>query len=668
MHEVENKAIKLYEKNLEFFSKNHTNILYKIQALNNAIDTANYTPKYDLEYIKNYFDVKELSSNNYLYAQDSMKISKKISNLVNYNKTSYLFDGFPLYYQLEKHLDELGDKGKGLEGVYPIMTYYLDNTASDDEMKIIEKFIFIGTGLGFHIPIIDNNIKATEYFIIEDDLELFNLSLFCTPYYEFNDNVSLFFSIAEDDNTFVNSFNKFLLGSWFLNRYIKYSHFPSHSDKKIKLIQNVISSQDFTMFQYKTFLNKQLRPLEHINNGYSTVNLASHLKDTIFSEHPVLVLGSGPSLQDNLPWIKDNHNKFILVAVSSSLKILYENNITPDLVVHLDGFDVALNLFNTFPVAEFLKNSILLFGSFVPSGVKEIFTKEQCFFLEEDTFYFEGFTSVNGSCVGSTSILQSIMLDSKDIYLLGLDFAINSESGQTHSKGHVTTKKVDISTKDKLNTNMSIRNNLFSVEGNLSKNAHTNSLFHASIQNLYILIPKIKKDYQNIYNLCNGAKLNRTIPTNIVDIDILKYDVLDKESIQHGIYKTLKSKSANKLSMADVESLKRRVTITQEIKSHIMQYKANVSTHTADNYLYDSLGIISTILHYDGERETNRLVRTYNLYFKYTLPIIMDLLNTKGLKNTKRHIKKLDKLFIAEMLVIADIYEKTISEFIEERC
>ena len=46
----------------------------------------------------------------------------------------------------------------------------------------------------------------------------------------------------------------------------------------------------------------------------------------------------------------------------------------------------------------------------------------------------------------------------------------------------------------------------------------------------------------------------------------------------------------------------------------------------------------------------------------------MDLLNTKDLKNTRRHMKKLDKMFIDEMLVIEGIYEKTLEEFIQKRC
>lgn len=666
MEEIEQKAMQTYEKNLEFFAKNHIDVFKKIQAYNGTIENAPQISRYDLEYMKNYFDVKDIKSGHYLYSDNSDSVSTKLSQRVTFSKDSYIFDGFPLYHNYENAIEKLDDKALGLEGIFPIMTYYLDNTNSKDNMKSIDKFIIIGTGLGLHIPLIDKKINAKEYLIIENDLELFNLSLFCTPYYEFEKNVSLSFSIAEDENSFVHTFGTFLAKSWFLNRYLKYSYFPAHSNKTIKLIQSVLSSQVFIVFQYKTFLNKQLKPLEYINNEYNIVDLSKHLSDTAFSSKPSIVIGAGPSLQKNIEWLKKNHDKFIVIAVSSSLKLLYENNITPDLVVHLDGFDAAINLFNNFPVQEFLKNSLLLFGSFAPTNVRKMFKKEQCFFLEEDTFYFDGYTSKPASCVGSTSLLHSIMLDSREIYLLGLDFAVDSKTGRTHSEGHVTKKQIDLSTKDELKSSMSYQKNIFPVTGNFDGTVYTNASFHASVQKLHSTVPKIKRDYQNIYNLNSGAKLTQTTPLQIDDINTGELETIDKNLLNVEILNTLTLKSSQNLSADDIKSLKKRVEIAKEIKSYILKYQNSCSISNADSYLDDLLGIVSKILHHKG-RESDNLILTYTLFFQYSLPIIMDLLNTKNLKNTKRHIKKLDKLLVKEMLLIESIYEKTIEEFILSR-
>jgi len=56
----------------------------------------------------------------------------------------------------------------------------------------------------------------------------------------------------------------------------------------------------------------------------------------------VLVIGSGPSLQQAIPKLK-NHKKVVKIAADSSIKLLVENKIIPDIVVtDLDGDETIL--------------------------------------------------------------------------------------------------------------------------------------------------------------------------------------------------------------------------------------------------------------------------------------------------------------------------------------
>lgn len=54
-------------------------------------------------------------------------------------------------------------------------------------------------------------------------------------------------------------------------------------------------------------------------------------------ESPVVIACSGPSLQNCLKILETNRKKIFLIAVSSSLSALLQNNITPDLVISTDG-------------------------------------------------------------------------------------------------------------------------------------------------------------------------------------------------------------------------------------------------------------------------------------------------------------------------------------------
>ena len=66
-------------------------------------------------------------------------------------------------------------------------------------MKNLLKFIFCGVGLGFHIAEIQNKVKSSLIFIMEDNLEIFRLSLFTTNYQSISEQARLFFSIMDDD-------------------------------------------------------------------------------------------------------------------------------------------------------------------------------------------------------------------------------------------------------------------------------------------------------------------------------------------------------------------------------------------------------------------------------------------------------------------------------------
>ena len=667
MQDIELQAIKTYDSNMKYFSKQHSKLANKINKLNITIENGSYTPKYDLEYIKSYFDVKELKSKQYLYADDSNKISKELTKLVNYQKDSYTFEGFPIFKNYEDKELKANGTDEGYEGLFPIMSYYANNSSPTDEMKIIEKFIFIGTGLGLHLPLIDDNINAERYLIIEDNLELFKLSLFTTPYYQLAKNKTLHFSIAEDNNSFLTTVRSFLENSFFQNKYLKYSYFPAHSDTKIKQIQNAIATQYFIIFPYKTILRKVLRPLEFINDGYHVLNLTKHFTNSIFSTKPILLIAAGPSLGRHISWLKENHTKFILVAVSATLNTLYKNNIVPDIVTHIDGFYASVDHYDNFPAKDFLKDSIFLAGPFTPLAIKDMFKKDNIFYYEEDTQYFKDYSSMTSGCVGSTSLLNILTFNAKEVYLLGLDLALNQKTGQTHSTNHFYEKNYDLSKKNKLSSNTSLHQNVFPVKGNFTDQVSTVSLYNISIQSLYNKIPLLKHEDQTIFNLSDGAYFNKTIPKHVKDIDINTYPTIDKKELFKQIYKTLNQHSSIQLDKNDIISLKQRLQHTQEIKKYINKYKDNASHTNADNYFYNLIKIISVLLRYSG-REFNNLTVIYSYFFSYALPIVIDFLNTKKLKNTKRHIKKLDELLIKEMIEIANIYEKSLESFIKEKC
>lgn len=155
---IEDTIVETFNKNMEYFEQNQPNIYSKLASFDSAVEQGLYTNKYDMVFNNNYFDVRELSTNKYLYSDNSNKYA----------------------YEVSKKFD-----------------------------NSVDKFIFFGIGLGLHIDQIDKKVNAKSYLIIEDDLELFKLSTFITPYYELVKRSELYFSVFEGDEEFSNIVTEF---------------------------------------------------------------------------------------------------------------------------------------------------------------------------------------------------------------------------------------------------------------------------------------------------------------------------------------------------------------------------------------------------------------------------------------------------------------------------
>ncbi len=663
MDELQQEVVERYTQNIKFLEKHHPDVFKKISLLEEAINTGQYQEKYALEYKNTSFDVMELASGSFLYNGNSIDISEEFSSRINFKKNSQIFDGFAMFHGYEKHQDEFDDKLRGLEGIYPLMSYYLDNIQTDSEMQHIEKFIFIGLGLGLHLFPIDQKITAEEYFLIEDDLELFRLSLFTTPYYQLG--TKLTFSINENRIDFIDKFKQFLSYSFFRNKYLKYFYFNAHSDEKIKLIKNVLSSQVFSSFPYKTLLEKLTRHLPFMKEGYKFINFSNQFQDSSLSEKPCLIIGAGPSFANQIQWLKENHQYFTIIAVSSVLNKLSQQGIYPDIVTHLDGFNVSIEHLKGFDAKTFLQNSILIAGSFTPKEVIETFAKENVYLMEEQTYYHEGYDAFTGPCVGSTSVFQAILLNIKNIYTLGLDLAISAE-GKSHADSHTLTNTVyDTSTLDQISNSISFRGDFFKVKGNFEKEVYTNPLFASSLHSLSNIVESIKNDTQKIYNLSEGAYIVGTIPTKPSQINTDNFNTLDKKQLHEEIINTFQAYSVSTLSQEDIYSLEQRVKFAQEVKNIIQKYSILNDRITKEEYLHGLISLILELLQ-EPTRENQNLLLVYDHFLSYATPIIFDFFNTQQLNDIPIHIKKIHELLFGELLEIEKIYEERISDFLKE--
>ena len=87
----------IYNNNVEFLKTQHPKIYEKIQLIEIALETQQYTQKYDLEHKDGYFDVYQHVNANFLYNQDSYIYSQKSINKMTFDEKSDNFKPYQHY-------------------------------------------------------------------------------------------------------------------------------------------------------------------------------------------------------------------------------------------------------------------------------------------------------------------------------------------------------------------------------------------------------------------------------------------------------------------------------------------------------------------------------------------------------------------------------------------
>jgi hypothetical protein len=648
-----------FNDNISYIQKEQPKLFEKLSALDNAIENAHYQEKYELVYENGGFDVYEKSTKKFLYAKNSSTHAKTSVNSVNFKNDDFVFEGFVRHQNIKEKLQECKMQ-KPLEDylcdILPIIDYTQTYGEVVKTLKKLDKFIFFGVGLGIHIDSIHKKIKSKVYLIVEDDLELFRLSLFTVNYKNIAKESILIFSVFDDKDEFINISTEFLNIKYQYNHYIKFFHLPSLKEDKLDQFQIATTSQAHIRFQFNNLMKQYLQPLNYLFSDYKFLNKTLKFDKSEFKDRAFLLLASGPSLQKNIKWLKKNHKFFITVAVSSSLAFLEKHNISPNIVLHIDPFEIGIKSFQRINNFEFIKDSIFFFSTSTPKNIVSLIQKEKLYFFETGTTYKNDSLKPSSPCVGSLAYQLLLILKAKYIYLLGLDLAVDIQTGKTHSGDHQDQK---ILTKDEKNKNELIyKESLFEIDGNFDKNVKTVGGFYSSILAIEYFTPLLQNDYHQVYNLSDGAKLSKAMPLRVDDIDLKNMKNISITKLESFI----KKHSNDFLSDTELETFEYKLSHAKKMQQVLRNFN-NKRFDCIEEYIEQ---LISHIILQD---DINRyeLSKVLDTYLKYILSHIYNFFNTSNLNDCEQHLDNLSKLLQKHILGIIEYYINNIEEKLNAR-
>lgn len=657
MQSIENNAIHTYMQNLKYLQEFHQDTFKILDILNKAIQSNQYIEKYSLEYLDSYFDVLETKTNNYFYNTNSIEHAKELENSLSLKKDENVIEAF---YNLTfedasvEKINSLPLHNNRMGTLAKIINYTNKNTDKSSLMKDIPKIIILGSGLGLHIKNVIEKHNSTYIWIIEDDIELFRLSLFTTNYKELSKNKTLRFSIQKNDTDLNKDFNLYMLEGFADNNYIKYCLLTDYYSSKINIIQSFIVSQQYLTYPFYKMLARDIAAPKYIANNYNILDFKKKNNNTIFYDKPIIVIAAGPSLDKNIEWLSENKDKFIIISVMAALKTLQKHNIRPHIVIHVDATPDSLKFLND-EVYALLDESIILFSTYTIDPLVNLFSFEQVFFFEQGVNYKHNNTVIFAPSVGETAYAISLLVNSKEIYLLGLDLALDQETGMTHTSEHFRNKRSSNTTKKNV---YSLHETKITVKGNFRDEVKTLSVLKQSIDKFPTLTSEYKKEKHNIYNLSDGAYLEGTIPTRTNEINLKVESNIPFKEIISSIRNYLLSSSSNKPSKQDKQMIEKRLKDASKIKLYLEAYsKIDIDT-TKDFSESFGLLISNITLQKDNLDDTRGI---FSFYIRYIIGYVSAFFNTQNIENENVHVKNINNIIIEQLLKIINTYINELS-------
>lgn len=639
MQGINSKITENFKDNIEYIEQYHPELFDKLSALDTAIANGDYKDKYELMYENDGFDVLEKATSNYLYAKESLAHTLAAEHSINKRTDNYTFEGFVRHSDLHNSAPT-----EGIDDYIPYIADIISFTQREKlqtkELHSIDKYIFFGIGLGMHIESIANKINAKVYFLVEDDLELFRLSLFTINYKELASKATLIFSVFEQRDTFMASSALFLETKSYCNHYLKFFHLLSHKEEKIQIFQLAVTSQPHIRFRFNDLLLQYTQPLQHLFSDYILLQKSLKLSQKL-QELPFLLLASGPSLEKNIAWLQEHHKEYITIAVSSSLSYLEHHKIAPNIVLHIDPFECGITTFEKLKSLDFLEESLFLLSATSPHNIVSLLDPKKLFFFETGTAYREKSLKLSSPCVGSMALQILLILQIKNIYLLGLDMAVDPLSRVTHAGEHQSIKTLDTKINSADDTPISFKESLFDIKGNLTQTVETTPGFYSSIYIIEYYLQRLLQEDQKIYNLSDGAYFSHTLSTEASSLRTAPH--LNQKKIFKMLTDSFRKRSLQNMNKQDKELNLQKLSDAKELLRMMQEHQqTQISAQSYIESLYQIFFSQEQISH-------SELTRVLHDYMHYIASYIYDYFNLQGKEVKQEELKQLHTMLMQQM-------------------
>lgn len=505
----ENLSNPQYDLNIDYLSANHPQLLLKIQQQSEKQLKLCLNPDQSINVLS--ADLQQL-----LFPSSQEKIDQLSENLLSAIKIHVRPNtSFSEISELAEQLRELAPISTGFQNKLLALGGFAEQlnhpgkpiSINRQAINFLPLLRIYGIGLGQHITAALQRYDVATLVIYEQNIELFIASLFTTPWhiilasFDQNPNRNLCLILGQDALMF--STEELFLGK--LHPYFSSAHaaLSGSLEHDYRVLQQRARDFDLSHFfsQAGGFYEDQVSGLK--------ASLDNIINQRLFfngQQQPlcnsVFVVGSGPSLNESIEYIKKNYKKALIIACGSAISALINHGITPHIHV-LQERNVDRSFLLNYTDADTYSGITCIKLNVVGVDVDDLYRQTLVLQKANDpgssllaAEHYPVSHNVSPT-VTNLGVVLTHLIKPRNAYLFGLDYGSSEEYFTQHANG--TTVLED----DQVDQDRQV-----TITGNFGKTIYTNEYLIHSRKVAAIEIQSATNI--NWYNIGSGALIEGT--------------------------------------------------------------------------------------------------------------------------------------------------------------
>jgi len=380
--------------------------------------------------------------------------------------------------------------------------------------------ILYGIGTGIHIYELLNKVTVNHLIIVDQDYSFLKISMHVLDWTK----IFTKFSDSKKSIKFYIDSNYEKIGKLILNDFFSQSpflidfipYFVHYQTEHLINIHNTILENIHFSYTGLGWYDDEIiglrNTINNIKSKYPFYSKNSYKLD----DASVFIVGSGPSIDQDIDTIKKNTKNVIIFSCASAINILKENSITPDFHFEMERFEKLHEYRKNSISLNYIKNINLITLNVVSSKMSRLFKSTYIVSRNDDC----GSSIIsNNICklnfTNPTAVNMAINFASevgfKNIYLFGVDMGFKSQEYH-HSKfsAYSIGDKTDDKVFETYNPNSLIKEEKFQGNFNPKELFQSTSVFLLCKLRVENCIRHYNESV--FYNCSDGLSIEYTLP------------------------------------------------------------------------------------------------------------------------------------------------------------